>query len=150
MSGPGRGDRVAGLGVAAAALVAAVLALGFRVAFTADPLGPRAAPLVAAGLMAAGGLALALRPAAPWSLPDGPTARRLGLAVAVFLAYVPLLPLAGFVVATTLLVAGLGRLFGGTTARVLVAGVVVAVLLHLLFTVALGLPLPSGAWRGGR
>lgn len=143
------GDAVAGAVLLAVALAVAGLALGFRVAFAADPLGPRALPLLAAVLMGAAGVALALRPGDAWPMPDGGASRRIAWAVAVFLAYVPLLPWAGFVPATALLVAGLGRLFGGPPWKVLVSGVGVAVALHLLFTAALGLALPAGAWAGG-
>ena len=145
-----RADAVAGGALVILAAAAAVLALAFRVAFAADPLGPRALPLAAAALVAAGGLALVARPGPAWPLPARAAAARVTAAVGGFLLYVPLLPWLGFVPATTLLVAGLGRLFGGPPGKALASGLAVAVLLHVLFTVALGLPLPMGAWAGGR
>lgn len=145
----------AALGVVLAALAVALEATTFDVAFPTDPLGPKAFPLVAAGLLVLGGGALvreARRQAreAPDAGPasHAPVApgggRSVALAVISFTGYALLLGPLGFVPATTLAFAVLARLFGGTLTRGAMAGLVFALLLYALFVYALALPLPLG------
>lgn len=148
-------ERLAGGALAALGLAAAWMALGFRVTFPADPVGPRALPLFAAGLMALGGAFLLFRPrsAAPDARADVPTAGprpdlhpglRLGAAVAVFAAYPAVLPLAGFVAATGGAMGVLAVLVRGPPLRAFAAAFALAGALWLLFALALGVPLPVG------
>lgn len=152
----------AALGVVLAALAVAVEATTFDVAFPTDPLGPKAFPLLAAGLLVLGGGALVREarrearapgvgaresadpvPAPGASLTPG-GGRTIALAAASFVVYALLLAPLGFVPATTLTFAALARLFGGTLGRGALVGLVFALLLYVLFVYALGLPLPLG------
>ncbi len=148
----------AALGVILAALAVALEATTFDVAFPTDPLGPKAFPLVAAGLLVLGGGALLLearRAAAEASATE--PARDAGavpggghpvpLAAASFIGYALLLAPLGFVPATTVAFAVLARLFGGTWMRGAAVGLVFALLLYALFVYALGLPLPLGVFE---
>ncbi|MEX0836685.1 MAG: tripartite tricarboxylate transporter TctB family protein [Gemmatimonadota bacterium] len=159
-----RGPLIAALGVVLASAAIAVEATTFDVAFPTDPLGPKAFPVVAAVLLAIGGLALvrsaradrakagAGRPAAGGGEPDtsdlgGPepgAARRIAVGTVSFIVYAFLLAPLGFVLATTLEFTVLARLFGGPLARGAAAGLVFALLLYALFVYGLGLPLPLG------
>ncbi len=138
------------LGGAAVLVVAAAVALEsrtFTVSFPTDPLGPAAFPMVAAGLLALGGLALLFEaaggPDAAEPLEPG-AARRLALASASFVVYALLLAPLGFVPATALEFAALAVLFGGRPLPGLAVGVGFAVVLFVVFVYALGLPLPLG------
>ncbi len=168
-----RAPLIAALGVVVAAAAIALEATTFDVAFPTDPLGPKAFPMVAAVLLAMGGLALvrsaradrvkAARAEADGAEAgvgrgiagadggetgaDGPepgAARRIALGTVSFVVYAFLLAPLGFVLATTLEFAVLARLFGGPTARGAAAGLVFALLLYALFVYGLGLPLPLG------
>ncbi|UCC25352.1 MAG: tripartite tricarboxylate transporter TctB family protein [Gemmatimonadales bacterium] len=139
-----------------AGLVLLVIALGvgvesttFVVAFPTDPLGPAGFPLLAAILLAVGGMALLLQggmgEAEPEesSLPSGwPRGGRVVLACLVFLGYALLLPVLGFVPATALVFTFLARLFGGGLLPGALVGVAFSVTLFALFVWGLGLALP--------
>lgn len=148
-------------GVVIGAAAIALEATTFDVAFPTDPLGPKAFPILAAFLLAIGGVALMFaRPGRTGpALGSGmesaeevdrshPAAanpvRRILMGTASFVAYGFLLSPLGFVPATTLEFALLAKLFGGPIGRGAAAGLVFALVLYVLFVYALGLPLPLG------
>lgn len=146
------------VGAAAVVLAAAAIALEattFDVMFPTDPLGPKAFPMVAAFLLAIGGLALlrdGLRGTAPAAVAAPVAAAtaartRILLATLSFIAYAFLLAPLGFVFATVLEFALLARLFGGTLVRGAAVGLAFAFLLYVLFVYGLGLPLPLGVFE---
>ena len=144
------------LGAVAVVLTAVAIALEattFNVMFPTDPLGPKAFPLLAAFLLAVGGVALlreGLRGGETGGAPvtAGSGARgHILLAIGSFIAYAFLLAPLGFVLATVLEFALLARLFGGTLVRGVVVGLVFAFLLYMLFVYGLGLPLPLGVFE---
>lgn len=168
-----RAPLIAALAVVVAAAAIALEATTFDVAFPTDPLGPKAFPMVAAVLLALGGLALVRSARADRVKADGMeadgaeagagrgvagsdggetgadgpepgAARRIALGTASFVVYAFLLAPLGFVLATTLEFAVLARLFGGPAGRGAAAGLVFALLLYALFVYGLGLPLPLG------
>lgn len=135
--------------MAGALLLVAAFAVGieattFDVAFLTDPVGPKALPLVVAVMLGAGGLRTLLRPRAGMALPEGPALRRIVAGVGVFALYAAGLPWLGFVLSTTLVVAGLAVLFGGPWKGGLAAGLILSGALWLLFVALLSLPLPVG------
>lgn len=145
-------DRAAGTILLILAGAVALATRAFVVGFPADPVGPRAFPLLAAGILALGGLRLLLKPDPD---PDWPTPReagRLALAAAALLAYPLILPVLGFVATTGVVITALSLLFGGPPLRSAGAAFLFAGSLYLLFVHALGVPLPVGALflaRGG-
>lgn len=138
------GDRLVGAALVVLAVAAGLEALTFRVEFLTDPVGPRAIPLLAAGLLAAAGIAILRRPAAGGEWRGAAPWRGLALAVLSLLAYAVLLAPLGFLLATTLEVAFLSRLFGGRPWRSLLAAVGFTVALYVLFVYGLALSLPAG------
>jgi putative tricarboxylic transport membrane protein len=155
-SDPGDGDAAVQPRTAAAAerafgaalllLAAAVawLARGYTVAFIADPVGPRAVPLLAAALIAAGATRVVLRPAAAVAWPPRSVLRRLGAVVLALALYPLLLPQLGFVAATGALMWALAIPFGGRGLRAAAVAFAVAGGMYALFVYALGVPLPVG------
>lgn len=128
------------------ALLGAGVAWGFRVNFIADPVGPRAFPLAALALIAAGALRMVARPVeeradADESTPD----LRIGAAL-LTMAVVPLLlPTLGFVVAVGAAMWVLAVLMGGRVGPSALAAFGLAGGLFLLFVHGLGVPLPVGS-----
>ena len=135
------------MAVAALALLAGWEAWGYRVAFVTDAAGPRALPLLAVGLLLAGALALALRPA---RTTGGGTSQAGGilrpLGAALLLGAVPvLISWLGFMITAAGAMAGLAMILGAPRSGAIVAGSVTAVGLYLLFVYGLGVPLPVGS-----
>ncbi|TVP44077.1 MAG: tripartite tricarboxylate transporter TctB family protein [Gemmatimonadales bacterium] len=138
-------NRVAGAGLLVLAAVAAWLARGYTVNFIADPVGPRAFPWVAAGLIAVGATFMLLRPeerAGP-SLPSG-RLRPFLLALVALGLYPVLLPLLGFITTTAGVMWVLARLFGGRAVPSAAASLGLAAAMYLLFVYLLSVPLPLG------
>jgi putative tricarboxylic transport membrane protein len=148
----GRSQRLAGLACVLVAVAVALIARTFRVGFVTDPIGPRALPWLAAALLGLGGAVLALRPGAEpdWS-PAGPTRRAIAATPVSFALYAILIGPLGFVLATTLLMTVLARMFGGRLVPGLLAGAAFSGVMWLLFVAGLGVPLPGGILftRGG-
>ena len=132
---------LAGLGIAVGAL-----AVGFRVAFVTDPLGPRAFPWLAAALLCGAAVGLWVRPGPDAEWPDHTSRKRLAGVMVSLVIWAVLMPIVGFVPSTTLELAFLGRLFGARPVHGLVAGFALSAALWFLFGFALGLPLPIGVW----
>lgn len=145
-------DRIAGVVLVVFAGVVALEARTFTVGFLTDPLGPKAVPLLAAALIGAGGLWLAVRPRREARWPAPGVLGRIGLVAGSFGVYAAVLPVLGFLLATTLEMSALSRLFGGRWVASVAAAFGFSVALYALFVYALALPLPIGSLflvRGG-
>jgi putative tricarboxylic transport membrane protein len=142
---PGAGsDRWIALGLLAFAGLYALRARTFEAGFLVDPVGPRAFPLLLAGVMALAALLLGVRPTGErpaW--PSRPAWLRAGILCVSLVAYGYLLEPLGYLVATTAVMVVLGALFGGPPARNALAALCVVVLLYFLFSSLLGLYLPA-------
>ena len=137
-------NRLLGVALLAVAGGAAALMLRLDVPFAADPVGPRAFPVVVAAVLAACGLALLFQSGAPWPRAER---RAPGPAVVVaMLAYAPLLAPLGFLPATALLAAVIALAFGARAVQAAAVGLVTAPALWLLLDKLLDLPLPSGVF----
>ena len=129
-----------------------------------DAVGARGVPLAFGWTMAAVGAILCLRallrrraedaPPSPADL-DSATALRphvqaLGL-LAILAAYVVIVPFAGYIPSTALLIGAVAWFAGAASNRHLViVAIVGAVALWLMFDPMLGISLPVGSWWGGR
>lgn len=138
-------DRIAGVVLVLVAVAIGTEALGFRVSFPTDPLGPRAFPLLAAAVLFVGGLLLILRPGEEPAWPARPGRLTLSLGVAALLVHASLLDVLGFFLSTTAVMTGLALLLGGPPRRSLTGSVAFAGALYLLFSYLLRLPLPIGS-----
>lgn len=125
----------------------AIAAWQYEAAYSYEPVGPRAFPLLLIGLLAAGALYLLLQP-----VESSGTSERvdLGMVVSVCLCvvmlaiYATLFEVAGFLVSSTLFAVCFARLYGGTWRNSSLVGVVIAVSLYVLFEKVLDVPLPVG------
>lgn len=116
----------------------------YAAAFSYEPLGPRAFPLLLAGSLGLCGLWMLLRPSAgsesfravPW--------KSTSLCAAAVLAYALLFQWLGFALATALMALPVGMAFGGSWKQSLAGGVALGLLLFLLFDKLLDVVLPTG------
>lgn len=141
-------DRMAGVAGLALAAFLAVFGWGLQAPFAYEPVGPRAFPL---------GLSLVIALCSGWLIykgggevePNPPGANlRISLMVGLIAAYAFLFVWLGFVIANTIMVTAVGRLFGGSWLKAAITGVVMSVLFFLLFDKVLDVVLPTGLLGG--
>lgn len=139
-----KADRITGGVLALLGVAVALEATTFDVGFMTDPVGPKALPLVVAGMLVMAGLTAVARPREHRTLPEPGTLVRTVAAVATFLLYAAALPWMGFFLSTTLVVTALALLYRGPPAGSTAAAALLSGALWLLFVRALSLPLPVG------
>lgn len=134
------------LGIAALGLAAFMLWQGYGMvpAFSYEPLGPRAFPMLLGGLIGVCGLVLVFKglyraPATPLA-----TNLRILLLFVFILAYGLLFQPLGFIVATALVVMAVGYLFGGRPLPLVISAVLISVGLYFLFDKLMDVVLPVG------
>jgi putative tricarboxylic transport membrane protein len=125
-------------------LAIGLVATGFDVAFLTDPVGPKALPWVAAAALVVAGIHQTRRPGGGAHWPERRTLVRMGVGSAALLVYGVVLPLIGFPISTTLVVAALSHLFGAALVRSIPAAAVLTAGLWVVFVRFLALPLPVG------
>jgi putative tricarboxylic transport membrane protein len=137
-------DRLLGTACVIAAACMAWAAHGYAAAFSYEPVGPRAFPLLLSGLLALGGLWLVARPepdAGQWThVPFKLTALCVG---AVFL-YAVGFEKVGFPLATALLAVPVGMAFGGNALKSFAVGIAMGIGLYFMFDRLLDVMLPAG------
>jgi len=139
-----RSDRVLGLVCVVAAIAMAVAARDYTAHISYEPVGPRAFPMLLAGLIGIVGAWLVVRPSLhSAAVAEGRLAALLGCVVAV-LAYALLFQWLGFTLATAAMAVPVGLAFGGGWARSLGGGIGLGLGLFLLFDKLLDVVLPTG------
>ena len=109
-----------------------------------EPIGPRAYPLLLAGIMAAATAWLLLKPDPEPEWPAGPMRVKAAVLFGAFLAYALLFEWLGFPLSTALATVALGRLFGGRWAQCIAGGTGLGVGLWFFFDKLLDVTLPLG------
>lgn len=138
------------LGIAALLLAIFLVAFGYdlEAPFAYEPVGPRAFPLLLAGVIGLCGLRLIVKGGgAAEPNPPGSNSRIL-LMVALVAAYAWLFQWLGFIIATTIAATLVGRLFGGTWAKSFAGSAVMGVCFYFLFDRVLDVVLPAGLLEG--
>ncbi|MBI1218669.1 MAG: tripartite tricarboxylate transporter TctB family protein [Rhodobacteraceae bacterium] len=143
-------DRIFGLVVILLALAYIASALQIESSFLSDPVGPRLFPLAIGGLSILAALSLVLRPDAGPDWPDLRTFARLGVALAVMVAYAYALMPYGFLIPTALAAGLLSYQIAPRPLAAALTGICLSAGLFILFKYALGLGLFAlpRAWMG--
>lgn len=139
-------DRLLGAACLVVAAAMAWAAHGYAAAFSYEPVGPRAFPLLLSGLMALGGMVLVARPSAGagGGVYAGVPLKALALCVLTVLAYAIGFEVVGFPLMTMLMTVPVGMAFGGTALKSLGGGAVLGIVLFLMFDRLLDVVLPAG------
>jgi putative tricarboxylic transport membrane protein len=140
-------DRILGAACVVVAAGMAWAAKDYAAPISYEPVGPRAFPLLLAGLMAAGGAWLLVRPSPHVSGLGLAHLRTLGLAAGAVFGYALLFELLGFTIATTLMAIPVGMAFGGSWKQALAGGAGLGIVLYVLFDKLLDVVLPTGLLR---
>jgi putative tricarboxylic transport membrane protein len=109
-----------------------------------EPVGPRAFPLLLAGLLALSGAWLVVRPSAHANGLGLAQLKTLGLAAIAVFAYALLFETLGFTLATALMAVPVGMAFGGNWKQSLAGGFGLGLGFFLLFDKLLDVVLPTG------
>jgi putative tricarboxylic transport membrane protein len=137
-------DRVLGAFALVFAGLLAWQGWGLEAPFSYEPVGPRAFPLLLAGVIALCGLWLLVR-GREQAEPNPPGANmRITAMVALVAAYGLIFASLGFIVATALMAIFVGRLFGGRWRSCVAGGAGLGVGFYLLFDKVFDVVLPMG------
>jgi len=131
----------------AVCVVLAVVAFGYQAAFSYEPVGPRAWPLILLVLLGMGALALFFsKPSVSEekAKADHHLSVKVTGCVVLLLIYAALFETLGFIPSAMLLGLGLARLYGGRWPVSIASGLILGIGLYLLFDKALDVPLPLG------
>ncbi|WP_338920264.1 tripartite tricarboxylate transporter TctB family protein [Pseudomonas silesiensis] len=132
-----------------ACIALALMAWPYQAAFSYEPVGPRAFPLLMLGLMSLGLLYMVFRPTPIIHSDDDPkldreTLTKIGICVVLLLMFAGTFEPLGFIVASILIGVPMARLYGGRWLPSAVIISVMAVGLYLLFDKVMDVPLPLG------
>lgn len=114
--------------------------------YSYEPVGPRPFPMAILGLMLMCAVLLILRQPDVVEWPHRQTLQRLVIMVISLALYAWTFEWLGFPLATTLLTACFGMLFGATIPAALISGVVMGGVLFYSFDRLLDVTLPLGVW----
>ncbi|MDB6143945.1 MAG: hypothetical protein JWP80_2989 [Pseudomonas sp.] len=126
-----------------------LMAWPYQAAFSYEPVGPRAFPLLMLGLMILGLLYLLIRPTAIVHSEDEPpldrpTLIKIGLCTLLLLMFAGLFEPLGFILSSILIGIPMARLYGGRWLPSVVIVSLMSIGLYLLFDKAMDVPLPLG------
>ena len=132
-----------------ACLGLALMAWPYQAAFSYEPVGPRAYPLLMLGLMGLGLFYLLLRPTPIKHSDDEPpldraTLNKIGVCVALLLIFAGTFESLGFILSSMLIGIPMARLYGG---RWLPSALIIGLMsigLYVLFDKLMDVPLPLG------
>jgi putative tricarboxylic transport membrane protein len=127
----------------------AVMAWPYEAAFSYEPVGPRAYPLLLLALMSIALVYMIARPAPVVHTEDEPALDRhsllkIGACIALLLLFAGLFEPLGFILSALVIGIPMARLYGGRWVPTLVVIPLAAVGLYLLFDRVMDVPLPLG------
>ena len=127
----------------------ALMAWPYQAAFSYEPVGPRAFPLLMLGRMGAALLYMVFRPAPIKHSEDEPpldreTLTKIAICVALLLVFAGLFEPLGFILSSILIGIPMARLYGGRWVPSIVVTSLMAIGLYLLFDRVMEVPLPLG------
>ncbi|KKA05153.1 membrane protein [Pseudomonas ogarae] len=127
----------------------ALMAWPYQAAFSYEPVGPRAFPLLMLGLMGLALLYMLFRPTPVVHSDDDPhldreTLQKIGICVVLLLVFAGTFEPLGFILASILIGVPMARLYGGRWVPSVVIISLMAIGLYLLFDKLMDVPLPLG------
>lgn len=127
----------------------ALMAWPYQAAFSYEPVGPRAFPLLMLGLMGLGLIYMIVRPTPVVHNEDDPqldrdTLIKIGVCVVLLLIFAGTFEPLGFILSSILIGIPMARLYGGRWLPSVVIISLMSVGLYLLFDKAMDVPLPLG------
>ncbi|QJI41855.1 tripartite tricarboxylate transporter TctB family protein [Pseudomonas sp. ADAK2] len=127
----------------------ALMAWPYQAAFSYEPVGPRAFPLLMLGLMGLGLLYMLFRPTPIVHSEDDPkldreTLNKIGICIVLLLIFAGLFEPLGFILSSILIGIPMARLYGGRWLPSIVVTTLMSVGLYLLFDKLMDVPLPLG------
>ena len=127
----------------------AMMAWPYQAAFSYEPVGPRAFPLLMLALMALGLIYMIFRPSPVVHSEEDPqldrqTLTKIGLCVLLLLVFAGTFEPLGFILSSVLVGIPMARLYGGRWLPSIVIISLMSVGLYLLFDKAMDVPLPLG------
>ena len=134
-------DRITGLIVAVLALAFAAGASQLEEPFFADPLGPKAFPLLVSAVAFLAGATMVMRPDAEPAWPGLATLIRLAIATIILVVYAHALKPLGFLLPTAIASAALSYQIRPRAGQSVVIGLALSAGLFVIFKYALGLGL---------
>ena len=121
-------------------------AFAIQESFLSDAVGPKAFPLIIAGILGLSSLVILLRPDPEPTWPALGRLVEVAAAVVVLILYAELLPVAGFVIATAFAAAYLAWRLGSGPVELVLVGIGTSVGIYVIFHLVLGLSLARGPW----
>lgn len=127
----------------------ALMAWPYQAAFSYEPVGPRAFPLLMLGLMGLGLIYMIVRPTPVVHSEEDPqldrdTLLKIAVCVVLLLIFASTFEPLGFILSSILIGIPMARLYGGRWVPSVVIISVMSVGLYLLFDKAMDVPLPLG------
>ena len=127
----------------------ALMAWPYQAAFSYEPVGPRAFPLLMLGLMGLGLIYMIVRPTPVVHSEEDPqldrdTLLKIAVCVVLLLIFAGTFEPLGFILSSLLIGIPMARLYGGRWVPSVVIISVMSVGLYLLFDKAMDVPLPLG------
>ncbi|WP_040263949.1 tripartite tricarboxylate transporter TctB family protein [Pseudomonas massiliensis] len=127
----------------------AIMAWPYQAAFSYEPVGPRAYPLLLLTLLGIAALYMLIRPAAIVHGEDEPQLDRHGLlkivaCIGLLLLFAGLFEPLGFILSSVLIGVPMARLYGGRWMPALLVIPLTALALYILFDRLMDVPLPLG------
>ncbi|MBA4271584.1 MULTISPECIES: tripartite tricarboxylate transporter TctB family protein [Pseudomonas] len=127
----------------------ALMAWPYQAAFSYEPVGPRAFPLLMLGLMGTALLYMVFRPTPIEHTEDEPpldrqTLTKISICVVLLLVFAGLFEPLGFILSSMLIGIPMARLYGGRWMPSVVVTTLMAIGLYLLFDRVMDVPLPLG------
>lgn len=127
----------------------ALMAWPYQAAFSYEPVGPRAFPLLMLGLMGLGLIYMIVRPTPVVHSEEDPqldrdTLLKIAVCVVLLLIFAGTFEPLGFILSSILIGIPMARLYGGRWVPSVVIISVMSVALYLLFDKAMDVPLPLG------
>ncbi|WLH11443.1 tripartite tricarboxylate transporter TctB family protein [Pseudomonas hefeiensis] len=127
----------------------ALMAWPYHAAFSYEPVGPRAFPLLMIGLLSLALLYMVFRPTPIVHSDDDPqldreTLQKIGICVVLLLIFAGTFEPLGFILASIVVGVPMARLYGGRWVPSVVIISLMAIGLYLLFDKLMDVPLPLG------